>query len=79
MIEIKVMGSTINFDKHEHEIECPHCRLETWISFGEIMRNDFIICRGCHANIILEDHLGDFKKGIKTIENLLKNFEKSHG
>lgn len=79
MIEIKVTGSSINFDKDEIEIECPQCRLETWVSFGEIMRNDFTICRGCHSNIILEDHLGGFKKGIKTIEKLLNNFGRNHG
>lgn len=79
MIEIKITGPKINFDYNESEIECPRCRLETWISFGEIMRNDFTICRGCHSNIILEDHLGEFRKGIKTIEKLLNNFGRSNG
>lgn len=79
MIEISITGSPISFDKDEIEVDCPFCELETYVTFGEIMRNDFAICRGCHCNIILEDYLGDVKKSLKKIEKLINNLWNNHG
>ena len=65
-----------NLDRCEVEIECPICRLHSWVRLGEIRRRDFLICRGCHANILLEDHLGSLQKIIRTIEKKLRGILK---
>lgn len=65
-----------DFDKYSIEVDCPYCKLDTWVTIGEIKRNDFTICRGCHRNIILEDHLGSVTRGFRNIHDLLKNLGK---
>jgi hypothetical protein len=63
-----------NLDKHPIEVPCPNCELHTWVTLGEIKRGDFAICRGCHANILLIDHLGKVKQFEQKLVRILENF-----
>jgi transposase-like protein len=70
MLEVSITWDIPNFDKEEIDIQCPICKLENPVQFGEIRRRECIICRGCHSNIFLEDHLGTIHRFIKSIDNL---------
>ena len=74
MISFSIKIQLPNLDKHPIEIPCPICKLHTWVTFGEIKRGDFVICRGCHANIILIDHLGKVKRFEQDLIRTLQNF-----
>lgn len=73
MFKISIKIQMPNFDRHEIEIECPICRLNNWVRLGEIRRRDFSVCQGCHANLLLEDHLGSLQRTIREIENSFKD------
>ena len=76
MFEIDFQITMPDFSRHEIEIDCPLCELHNWVTFGQVQRREFLICRGCHSNIFLEDHLGSVQRSIKNIENTLKQFGK---
>lgn len=73
MVSISIQVDIPNFDRVPIEIPCPICELHTWVTIGEIRRRDFTICRGCHANILLEDHLGSMHRSIRQLEKALKS------
>lgn len=75
MFSISVEVSAPDFDKFRMEVPCPICLLETATTFGEVRRQEIIICRGCHANIHLEDHLGDFHRVRSRLKSLFKSME----
>jgi hypothetical protein len=65
-----------DLDRLTFEIQCPNCRLHTWTTFGEARRGGYLICRGCHANIKFEDHLGGLHRSKEGIEQMLKAMER---
>jgi len=75
MFDISIKFDIPNLDKHEIEIDCPICMLSTWVKLGEIRRRDYVICRGCHANILLEDHLGSLQRFTNKFNNMFKEFQ----
>jgi len=64
-----------DLDRLSIEVECPMCQLHTWVRLGEFRRRDFVICRGCHANIVLADHLGGLHRFKESFEQILKGME----
>lgn len=72
-MKISINFEIPDFDKHEIEIQCTVCRLHNWVKLGEIRRRDFTICRGCHYNILLVDHLGKYQKFIRSLEKTFNN------
>jgi hypothetical protein len=72
MISISIKVQIPDFDRISTEVPCPRCGLHTWVKLGEIRRRDFAICRGCHANILLEDHLGGVQRFIRDTERTLE-------
>jgi len=73
MFSISIEVNLPEFDKIPIEVPCPICELHTWVTLGSIRRRDFAICRGCHTNILLEDHLGSVHRTIKNIEGVFKD------
>lgn len=63
-----------DFDRHEIEIDCPLCRLGNWTTLGAIRRRDYLVCRGCHSNILLEGHLGSVHRFTAQFKNMFKEF-----
>jgi hypothetical protein len=79
MISLSFSIKVINFpdlDRHPIEVKCPVCQLHTWAKLGEVRRRDFVICRGCHANILLDDHLGQVHRFVRSFEEMLKGMER---
>lgn len=75
MFSIKVEVTIPDFNKHPIEIDCPYCGLHTWVTLGEIQRREAVVCRGCKVMFVMEDHLGQVKRTIKTITKTLKKLE----
>lgn len=74
MVSISLEVSVPHFDRVPIEVPCPICGLHTWVKLGEIRGRDFAICRGCHANILLEDHLGGVHRFMRDTERVLSVF-----
>ena len=74
MIDFSIKIDIPDFDRQEIEIDCPVCKLGNWAKLGEIRRRDYLICRGCHVNILLEDHLGGVQRFIDKMKNIFKDF-----
>ncbi len=78
MIKVTVTGRMTSLGRREIEIPCPRCNLHTWVSFAQILRRDFAICRGCHANIFLDDYMGAVRNAVRRIDRafnaLLRSF-----
>lgn len=77
-LKVSVSGNRESLDRHEIEVQCPRCALHTWVSFGHILRKDFVVCRGCHANVLLDDHMGTARRAVReydaAIESLFATF-----
>lgn len=63
-----------DLDRMEVDIPCPFCRLGTEVNLGEIRRHEIAICRGCHANIRLEDHMGQVHKLVRMFNHILDDW-----
>jgi hypothetical protein len=74
MVPISIKVSIPDFDRIPIEVPCPICELHTWVRLGEIRRRGFAICRGCHANILLEDHLGGVHRFVRSTEQVFRAF-----
>lgn len=68
MFSLSITVSFPDLDRQWIDLSCPRCRLETAVALGEIRRCEIIICRGCHANIYLQDHLGSYHRAKRQIE-----------
>jgi transposase-like protein len=61
-----------DFDKWEFELSCPICRLDNTITMGQVRREEYFICRGCHNNIKAIDQLGDIQRVKGFMQNIFK-------
>jgi hypothetical protein len=59
-----------NTDRWEIEFPCPICRLKTPISLGQVRREEYFICRGCHSTIKTIDQLGGIQKFKQTMGHI---------
>ena len=76
MISFSIEVKIPNMDRRSIEIPCPHCGLHTWTTIGHVKRREFIVCRGCHWNIHLEDKDASMLRAIRRIRRSLKNLER---
>ena len=74
-MKLSITVTTPNFDRKEIEIDCPLCKLGNWVQLGQIKRREYLVCRGCHSNIHLQDHLGGIERVTKTLNNMFKGFK----
>ncbi len=71
MINFKITFNPPNTDKWEFEFPCPICRLETTITLGQVRREEYFICRGCHSTIKAIDQMGGTQNLKHVMGNLL--------
>jgi len=74
MVSISLTVEIPDFDRVPIELPCPVCGLHTWVRLGEIRRRDLAVCRGCHANVVLYDHLGSVHRFVRGVEKTLRDF-----
>ena len=79
MFTLTIEMSVPELAKHPIEVPCPICELHTWVTLGEIARREMVICRGCHANVRLEDSAGSVSRLQKRIVDAMKDWERSFG
>jgi hypothetical protein len=65
-----------NLDRQWIEIPCPLCELTTPTTLGAIRWSDVVVCRGCHANIRLIDHMASFHRFKRKFAAMLKSLER---
>jgi hypothetical protein len=75
MFSVKITVSIPNLDRHPTAIPCPLCGLTTPSTLGAIRLGDTIVCRGCHANIRLHDHMAGYQRFKRFFEATLKSWE----
>lgn len=74
MFKITLKITLPELNRYPIEIQCPRCELHNWVTLAEVVRRDYVICRGCHANILLIDHLGSFQRFIHDFEKAFKDW-----
>jgi len=72
-------GNMINLDKHIVQIKCPRCAFTNPVSIKQIRLGDVTICRGCKANIRLQDHMNTTKKAVRSINRAMAELQEQLG
>ena len=65
----------LNIDSLSTDSTCPRCGFYNEFMFKQVRIRDVIICRGCHANIRLDDHVNSFRKARASISSALGDLE----
>ena len=65
----------INIDTLSLDIQCPLCRFSNTVALKQIRLRNVVICRGCKANIKLEDHLNTVSKTIRSFRRTMGEIE----
>jgi hypothetical protein len=61
----------IDLDVLNIDITCPRCGFYNEISFRQARLRDVIICRGCKANIQLDDHMNECRIARQSLSRAL--------
>lgn len=67
----------LNLDKEEIDFECPSCGFYNDFSLKQARLRDVIICRGCKANIHLDDYMNEVRVSIRRLNKSLCDLENS--
>jgi len=65
----------IDLDRFEFEVECPRCNFATKIFYRDARLRDVLICRGCKANLQLDDHMNDCRKARRQFNAAIHGLE----
>jgi hypothetical protein len=60
-----------NLDKQKFEFECKRCRFWNEALLGQVRQRDVVICRGCKTNMLLDDHLNEYRKTARSFQQAL--------
>ena len=66
---------SIDIDNHKIDIHCPSCHFFNTVTLKQVRLRDVVICRGCKANISLEDHLNMTRKTIRSFQRAMRQIE----
>jgi hypothetical protein len=75
-LEIKMDGD-INIDKIEVDIDCPRCGFSNPIWLWQTRLRDVVICRGCKANIQLDDGMNTVRKAYQSIRRSMRDLRET--
>lgn len=64
-----------DLDKQSIDFQCPHCEFWNSALLGQVRLRDVVICRGCKANIRLDDHMNEYRKAARALAQALGNVE----
>jgi hypothetical protein len=71
--------SEISLDTFDADIACPTCKFINTFSFKQARLRDVIICRGCKANIQLDDRMNECRKAERDIRRAFGELTRSLG
>lgn len=64
-----------NLDRVPLDVPCPECRFENLIFYRQARLRDVLICRGCKANIRLDDHMNQCRKARQQLNRAFQDLE----
>jgi hypothetical protein len=67
----------INIDKFEVEVDCPRCNFANPIWLRQARLRDVVICRGCKANIQLDDNMNTVRKAYRSIRRSMQDLRET--
>jgi hypothetical protein len=56
---------------------CPVCEFYNTFTIKQARLRNIVICRGCKANIQLDDHMNECRKATRQIERAIVEFHES--
>ena len=65
----------IDLDRFEFVVECPKCSFTTKIFYRDARLRDVLICRGCKANIQLDDHMNECRKARRQFNAAMQKLK----
>lgn len=65
----------INLDRFQFSVNCPRCGFSIDIFYRDARLRDVLICRGCKANIQLDDHMNECRKARRQVNSALQELE----
>ena len=75
-VEMKLEGD-INLDKFEIEVDCPRCNFANPIWLRQARLRDVLICRGCKANVQLDDSMNSVRKAYRSIRRAMDDLRET--
>lgn len=69
----------MDIDKFEVEIDCPRCGFANPIRLRQARLGDVVICRGCKANLRLDDAMNTVRKARPSIRRSVRELRDSIG
>jgi len=67
----------INIGKGKIDFQCPSCNFFNTVRLEQARHRDVVICRGCKANIRLDDQMNETKKAIRSIKRAFDELERT--
>jgi hypothetical protein len=62
-----------DLDKQSVDFQCPQCGFYNSFLIKQARLRDVIICRGCKANIHLDDGMNETRKAVRSIKKALEH------
>lgn len=75
--ELDLMCSDL--DHFTVEGECPRCGFHNPLFFKQARLRDVLICRGCKANIQLDDRMNSCRKAVRSFRRQMQQLEEQLG
>lgn len=67
----------IDLDRVSLDVPCPQCRFQNDIIYRQARLRDVLICRGCKANIRLDDHMNQCRKARQELNRAIEELERT--
>ncbi|MFC1712165.1 hypothetical protein ACFL6S_00785 [Candidatus Poribacteria bacterium] len=67
----------LTLDKLTIDFPCPLCGFYNAIFFKQARLRDLIICRGCKANIQLDDQMNECRKAERSFRRSIRELQKA--
>ncbi|PTS95663.1 hypothetical protein DBR11_21020 [Pedobacter sp. HMWF019] len=61
--------------KQNIDIKCPSCGSRNTVTLSQVANQAAVKCRGCSQNINLKDKDGSARRGIKELNDSIKDLE----
>lgn len=65
----------VNLDRQTVECPCPGCGFYNSVFWRQVRVRGVIICRGCKANIQLDDHMNEYRKLSRKVYAVFTKLE----
>jgi transcription elongation factor Elf1 len=60
---------SFSIDHVDIDVPCPRCGFWNSVTIRQIRTRDVLICRGCKANLQLEDHMNEARSAERSIRS----------